>query len=351
MKYFNFKFLLFFAALALAIPQARAVTDVITASDLPATSTTATTFTGLSKTSGAIYAGKTAKTSKGAIIISKAENNYGIVSTTSGGKVKSVTIVFNENTERRTIQVYGKNTAYSSSNDLSDASAKGTLIGTTNNAANSITVSGDYEYIGLTSAYNNNYIDEIQIEWEGADVIPTITVDPAEVNITDATGDIKSASLTASVSPAATINANVTGDWAWNNNTATYNGKALHATGSATFSADGAEDAIEKLKSYGYVDDSRFALRYAQELQRLKKYGKRRIEQELYRKGIDREIIRDTLDGLTYDEETLPALIERKYSRQLDTEQGVKKTVAALQRLGYSYGEIRDALQRVQEDV
>ena len=115
--------------------------------------------------------------------------------------------------------------------------------------------------------------------------------------------------------------------------------------------ADGAEDAIEKLKSYGYVDDSRFALRYAQELQRLKKYGKRRIEQELYRKGIDRDIIRDTLDGLTYDEETLPALIERKYSRQLDTEQGVKKTVAALQRLGYSYGEIRDALQRIQEDV
>ena len=44
-------------------------------------------------------------------------------------------------------------------------------------------------------------------------------------------------------------------------------------------------------------------------------------------------------------------LIERRYLRQLDTEKGVQKTVAALQRMGYSFGEIRDALRKVQEDV
>jgi len=115
--------------------------------------------------------------------------------------------------------------------------------------------------------------------------------------------------------------------------------------------ADGAEEAIEKLKSYGYLDDSRFALRFAQELQRVKHYGKKRIEQELYRKGISREVVSDTLEQLDFDEDALPALIERKYLRQLDTEKGVQKTVAALQRMGYSFGEIRDALQKVQEDV
>ena len=115
--------------------------------------------------------------------------------------------------------------------------------------------------------------------------------------------------------------------------------------------ADGAEEAMEKLKSYGYLDDSRFALRFAQELQRVKHYGKKRIEQELYRKGVSREVVSDTLEQLDFDEDALPALIERRYLRQLDTEKGVQKTVAALQRMGYSFGEIRDALRKVQEDV
>ena len=115
--------------------------------------------------------------------------------------------------------------------------------------------------------------------------------------------------------------------------------------------ADGAEEAMEKLKSYGYLDDSRFALRFAQELQRVKHYGKKRIEQELYRKGVSRDVVSDTLEQLSFDEDALTALIERRYLRQLDTEKGVQKTVAALQRMGYSFGEIRDALQKVQEDV
>ncbi len=115
--------------------------------------------------------------------------------------------------------------------------------------------------------------------------------------------------------------------------------------------AAGAEEALEKLKSYGYLDDSRFALRFAQELQRVKHYGKKRIEQELFRKGVSREIVSDTLEQISFDEDALTALIERKYLRQLDTEQGVQKTIAALQRLGYSFSEIRAALQKVQEDV
>ena len=115
--------------------------------------------------------------------------------------------------------------------------------------------------------------------------------------------------------------------------------------------ADGAEEAMEKLKSYGYLDDSRFALRFAQELQRVKHYGKKRIEQELYRKGVSRDVVSDTLEQLSFDEDALTALIERRYLRQLDNEKGVQKTVAALQRMGYSFGEIRDALQKVQEDV
>ena len=111
--------------------------------------------------------------------------------------------------------------------------------------------------------------------------------------------------------------------------------------------SDGAEAAIEKLRSYGYVDDARFAARYAAELQRLKHYGKKRIEQELFRKGIDRAVIAETLEPMAFETDDLVSLVEQRYARRLDTEKGVAQTVAALQRRGYSYREIKDALEQL----
>ena len=110
-----------------------------------------------------------------------------------------------------------------------------------------------------------------------------------------------------------------------------------------------AEEAIEKLKYYGYIDDRRFAENYVKELIRIKHYGKRRVEQELYRKGIDREIISEVLEAAEFPESELVSLIERKYYRYLTDEKGIKKTINSLLRMGYSYGEIKDALKTVSE--
>ena len=114
---------------------------------------------------------------------------------------------------------------------------------------------------------------------------------------------------------------------------------------------DGAEEAIAKLRNGGYVSDERFARLYVRELQTLKKYGKKRIEQELYRKGIDRDIIREVLEETDFDENQLVSLIERKYGRYLSDEKGVQKTINGLLRMGYSYGEIRDALKIINENA
>lgn len=113
----------------------------------------------------------------------------------------------------------------------------------------------------------------------------------------------------------------------------------------------GADEAIEKLKAGGYVDDERFAMLFARELHCLKKYGRKRIEQELFRKGIDRDIISEVLDETQFDESELVSLIERKYSRYLSDEKGLQKTVNGLLRMGYSYGEIRDALKIISENT
>lgn len=114
---------------------------------------------------------------------------------------------------------------------------------------------------------------------------------------------------------------------------------------------EGAERAIDKLKKSGYVNDEHFARLYVRELQNLKKYGKKRIEQELFRKGVDREIIREVLDETDFNASELVSLIERKYGRYLSDEKGIQKTMNGLLRMGYSYGEIRDALKIINENT
>lgn len=113
---------------------------------------------------------------------------------------------------------------------------------------------------------------------------------------------------------------------------------------------ESALSAVEKLKDYGYLDDRHFAKGYAAELQRLKGFGKRRIVQELYRKRVSRDIIDEVLEEMEFSDEELALIIKRKYLRYLVDEKGVKKTVNALIRRGYSYGEIKSALERATQD-
>lgn len=113
---------------------------------------------------------------------------------------------------------------------------------------------------------------------------------------------------------------------------------------------ESAEYAVEKLQSEGYVDDERFARMYVRELVSIKKYGKRRIEQELYRKGVDREIISLVLEETDFSEDELCELVRRKYLRCLSDEKGIKKTVASLMRMGYSFSEVKSALNKIAEE-
>lgn len=113
--------------------------------------------------------------------------------------------------------------------------------------------------------------------------------------------------------------------------------------------SQGAQEAIEKLQEYGYIDDLRFAESYASELQRLKGFGKRRIEQELYKKGVSREIIAQVTEEIETDGDELADLLERKYGRYLSDEKGVNRAVNGLVRMGYGYSEIKAALETVKE--
>lgn len=98
----------------------------------------------------------------------------GIVTTVSGGKVKSIEVEWNSSTtDGRTLDIYGKNTAFSSVEDLYDAANQGTKIGSikyekTGEATKTLTLDdlNKFEYIGLRSSDGAMYIDKITIVWE-----------------------------------------------------------------------------------------------------------------------------------------------------------------------------------------
>lgn len=106
-----------------------------------------------------------------------------------------------------------------------------------------------------------------------------------------------------------------------------------------------AEFAVEKCRELGFIDDVDFAERYANEFASKKKYGPSRIKNELYSKGIDREIIENVVNSLDFDfSQCIIEAIEKKYSSCLDDEKGRRRMIAGLMRLGYNYSDIKSAL-------
>ena len=95
-------------------------------------------------------------------------NNSGIVvaSNPNGKKAATITVTWNSNTASgRTLNVYGSNDAYSSPSDLYGDN-KGELLGTIKcGTSTELTITGDYEYIGLRSKKDAMYLEEIDIEW------------------------------------------------------------------------------------------------------------------------------------------------------------------------------------------
>ena len=142
------------------------ITDTIMSALLTATSTTYTDFSNVAATSSARYAGNSAKSSSGGIQMRSKNSNSGIVSTVSGGRVKSVTITVESGTN--TIDVYGNNTAYTGAGDLyatGEGGNQGTKIGSLT-ATGTITFTDDYAYVGIRSNNGAVYVTKIEIVWE-----------------------------------------------------------------------------------------------------------------------------------------------------------------------------------------
>ena len=112
-----------------------------------------------------------------------------------------------------------------------------------------------------------------------------------------------------------------------------------------TCDADAADKAVERMEELGLVNDEDFARRYAEQLLYGKRLSKRAAFYELRRKGIDQATAEEVLAELDVDvHEQIRALIEKKY-RNINDEKIRRRAVAALQRLGYGWEDIKAVLE------
>ncbi len=113
-----------------------------------------------------------------------------------------------------------------------------------------------------------------------------------------------------------------------------------------------AAEIVALMQEQGLLDDEKYARKLAAYYLESKKWGSRRVFQELYRRGIDRELIQEALEACAVDPRPqILAIIERKYAAALeDGWKGRQRTAAALARMGYSYDDINAALAAYGEE-
>lgn len=108
--------------------------------------------------------------------------------------------------------------------------------------------------------------------------------------------------------------------------------------------------ACERLTELGLLNDEEYARILANDLSERKSYSTKRIKQDLLFRGIDREIVENTVEALDNDpQKSIILLVRKKYMSKINDEKGRKRTIDALLRLGYSYSDIRTALNTISE--
>ncbi len=107
-----------------------------------------------------------------------------------------------------------------------------------------------------------------------------------------------------------------------------------------------AASVVARLVEVGLLDDSRYAARMARHMSEYKQYPRRRILQELSRKGVAPAVAQaavEEIDGTDFQQ--VLALLEKKYYNKLNTLDERQRVVAALARRGFPYSAIRQAME------
>jgi regulatory protein len=112
--------------------------------------------------------------------------------------------------------------------------------------------------------------------------------------------------------------------------------------------AEHVDAAIARLQSAGYLDDAGFARQFARAKIAGAGFAKRRLEQELYRRGVARDVARDAIAEVLADDTvdatgTIGRLAQKKMRSR------ARRLYAFLTRRGYGTEEIRHAIMAAEQ--
>ena len=109
------------------------------------------------------------------------------------------------------------------------------------------------------------------------------------------------------------------------------------------------DEAVDYVKSFGYIDDRQYAEDFI--TYNMERKSRRRIEQDLYVKGIDSDIVREIFERMKEDEDgpdedamAVELLRKKNYNPQTATNKEKQKLSAFLYRKGFQMETIRRVL-------
>lgn len=121
------------------------------------------------------------------------------------------------------------------------------------------------------------------------------------------------------------------------------------------YEEDTIDRVIEFLQKYKFVDDEDLASRIVNTNVNLNKYGKNKIKQNLYNKGIEKSIIETAIDDIDTDKEFENALYlgKKRYERlkNEDSRKAYQKIGNHLAYKGFNYDIIKKVLNKLFNDV
>ena len=130
-----------------------------------------------------------------------------------------------------------------------------------------------------------------------------------------------------------------------------------------------ARKVVDEMEALGLIREEAYAGRYARYLSESRRFGRRRIVQEMIKKGFAREDIDGALEEIESDEDALTALAVKKYGRALRVEleageeaemsgfnrggftKAENRAIQGLMRLGHGFSEARAAVLAAEEAI
>jgi regulatory protein len=115
------------------------------------------------------------------------------------------------------------------------------------------------------------------------------------------------------------------------------------------FGAEAIDQVIARLYEWRYLDDADFARRWVENRAAQRPRGRRLLQQELRRKGIDTETAREVIEEADLDETAAAEALARRRAAAYTGEDPVvirRRLGAYLARRGYGYDVVRAALDR-----